>query len=465
MAHAEHSTDCPSSLIRFDLHFPPRTPFTNAKSQEEAGQGWEQFLNLVRRQGILDPHHPTLPLAPTLTGLDPVAERTLLEHLTHVLRAVDRLARHYAESRELQRFLGLPPFLHECALSEPPRRRHVDHCRFDLGGARLDQMRVFEVGGDYPISNLSGLLNRYWRQADAVRWLTDQYRPARCEEPGWMMAELLDLAAARGIDPADARRVAVLCPEELRSTSEIRLLEAHVRHHRRTPVYVLPEHFQDDDVVLGFLPHITQPFVEDPDRYAPMLKRVASGNLVVFNGVLGRLVAGNKLVSAMLSDPRFRHVFTPEQRASIDALIPWSRKLGDGITADEALAARADLVVKGPRSTCSAEACSSAGTRNPPRGARSWRRGRGRAGWRRSSRPPSTSAPGSAGDGGRWGSSSAAGGRSGTTAASPRRWWTSCPTAVCTRCSATTPPGPTTRSPHEKGGHSHVTTSRSPRRV
>ncbi|MCP2256535.1 hypothetical protein LX15_000218 [Streptoalloteichus tenebrarius] len=348
MAHAEHSTDCPSSLIRFDLHFPPRTPFTNAKSQEEAGQGWEQFLNLVRRQGILDPHHPTLPLAPTLTGLDPVAERTLLEHLTHVLRAVDRLARHYAESRELQRFLGLPPFLHECALSEPPRRRHVDHCRFDLGGARLDQMRVFEVGGDYPISNLSGLLNRYWRQADAVRWLTDQYRPARCEEPGWMMAELLDLAAARGIDPADARRVAVLCPEELRSTSEIRLLEAHVRHHRRTPVYVLPEHFQDDDVVLGFLPHITQPFVEDPDRYAPMLKRVASGNLVVFNGVLGRLVAGNKLVSAMLSDPRFRHVFTPEQRASIDALIPWSRKLGDGITADEALAARADLVVKAP---------------------------------------------------------------------------------------------------------------------
>ncbi|GAA1315454.1 hypothetical protein [Saccharothrix xinjiangensis] len=339
-------TGAATSLVRFDVCFPTGRPPTGTAADPP---GWVNFQSVLDGEAIVsEEERRLLPHAPVLTGLDPGAERVLVERLTRVLDAVQTLADRYADDEEVQRFFDLPPLIHACALADTRVGRHVDHCRFDLGGDRLDDVRIFEVGGDCPVSALHGLLNRCWRQVDAVRWFTDQYRPARCETPGWMVSELLDLAERQGRDPAGIRRIAVLCEDELRSFSEMRLIEAQIRQHGRAPVHLVPDRLGDDVPPVGFLAHITQSLVAEPDRHAPLLERIASGRLLVLNGVRGRMIGGNKLVSAALSDPRFHRLFTSDQLAAIRATVPRSRKLGDGTTAREATDQQGDLVLKAP---------------------------------------------------------------------------------------------------------------------
>ncbi|SHF17016.1 hypothetical protein [Streptoalloteichus hindustanus] len=345
--HSSRTDGSDASLFRFDLHFGQKKPGADVENTEHE-LGWEQFGSLARQDGILPLDHSAIPMAPALTGLDPDSERTLGRRLTSVLGAVERLARHYEVDSELRRFLNLPPLLHEYALADVRQDRYVDHCRLDLGGDRLSNVRIFEIGGDYPVSNMNGLLNRYWRRSSAVRSLTEGYRPARSEEPGWMAAELLDVAARRGVDGDAVHHIGILCTAELRSFTEVRLLESHIRHHGRTPALLVPDQLGDDELPLAFLVYPNQAIVENPERHVPLLKRIASGELIIFNGVRGRFVGGNKLVSAALSDPRFRSLFTADQNADIDALVPWSRKLDDGVTAGEAVARRTDLVLKAP---------------------------------------------------------------------------------------------------------------------
>ncbi|PSL52297.1 hypothetical protein B0I31_114124 [Saccharothrix carnea] len=341
---APTAVDSTTSLVRFDVSFPTGQPPTSA-----ADPAWDHFQRLMDGKAIFSAEERRLlPRAPVLTGLDPEVERVLVERFTRVLDAVETLAARYPQDGEVQRFFDLPPLIHDCALADTRIGRHVDHCRFDFGGDRLDDVRIFEVGGDCPVSNLHGVYNTCWRQVDAVRWFTDQYPPARCETPGWMVSELLDLARREGRDPDDIRRVAVLCGDELRSFSEIRLIEGQIRHHGRTPVHIVPSRLGGDVPPIGLLAHITRPMVAEPDRYAPLFERIASGRLLVLNGVRGRMIGGNKLVSAALSDPRFDRLFTSDQLAAIRAVVPWSRKLGDGTTAREAVDRRGDLVVKAP---------------------------------------------------------------------------------------------------------------------
>ncbi|NUT48514.1 MAG: hypothetical protein HOV94_14580 [Saccharothrix sp.] len=327
-------------LVAHDLHF--------VRDAGGLAPEWEQFTSLVHDDGLVEVDHPLLPLAPVLTGLDPVAERTLADRLTAVLDAVERLAERYPVDEDLQRLLGLPPALHDWAVRDDHPGRHVDYCRFDLGGDSTDTAQVFEIGGDFPMSNMCGLLNGYWRRVAAAGAFTGHYRPARFEEPAWMVDELLDIAARRGVDPDAQRRVAVLCADSFRSAGEIRLIEGQIRRRGRAPVTTSPEEFDEDDVRLGFLPFLSRPLVDEPARYRRLFQRIADGDLVVFNGVRGRLVGGNKLTLAALSDPRFRPVFTDAQAAAIDAVIPWSRKVGDGAGVADVVADRADLVLKAP---------------------------------------------------------------------------------------------------------------------
>jgi hypothetical protein len=318
-------------------------------SVDDYEQDWEQVMRLARSDGLLPEHDLYYPLAPAVTGLDPSVEQVLVERLQGILEAVECVARNYAKDTELQQFLNLPNFLQECALIDPHGDQYVDYCRFDLAGDQLDNIRVYEVGGDFPGSNItSGFLNSYWRKTLTIGPLIEGYQAARIEEPGWLVAELLKLGARRGVNIADTDQIALLCPEEIHFLPEVLLLKEQVRYHRRTPLCVAADQFDADGTSLGFLMYPNLPFVEDPDRYAAVLKRIANGGLIVFNGILGRAIGGNKLTLAVLSDPRFRRLFTDRQIANIDSLIPWSRKLDNGVTIHETQAQRADLVLKAP---------------------------------------------------------------------------------------------------------------------
>jgi hypothetical protein len=126
------------------------------------------------------------------------------------------------------------------------------------------------------------------------------------------------------------------------------LLRRQIRQHNRQPLSVAADKFNAAETPLVMVLYPNLPFVEEPDRYSPLLKHIADGKLITFNGILGRAVGANKRVLAVLSDPRFRRLFSEQQIACVESLVPWSRKLGDDTTVGEATTQRAELVLKSP---------------------------------------------------------------------------------------------------------------------
>lgn len=87
----------------------------------------------------------------------------------------------------------------------------------------------------------------------------------------------------------------------------------------------------------------------------PVLGAAARGEVAMFTPLDTELF-GSKATLAMLSDERNRHLFSPAELASVDAILPWTRMLvpgpvtlADGSTVDlleYAVAHRCDLVLK-----------------------------------------------------------------------------------------------------------------------
>lgn len=333
--------------------FPSDRPGTLTRAQYL--QDWDHVQALARADGLLPSHDIAWPLTSAVTAFVPDAERQLLDRLTAVMSAVETVAARWRVDPELRGFLALPPAIAELAMREPPADRVVDYCRFDLAGDHLDRVRIFEVGGDFPGGlPTSGLLNRYWRRTANVGPILAAYPPACIERPGWQVAALLELAARRGKqrDPGDP--IGLLVARELHPLPELDLLRSQIRQHAGTPICVPAEDPEADDIDLAMLMYPNTPFVHSPQRYARILDRIADDELVTFNGILGRFVGANKLTLAVLSDPRFRCLFTDGQIAGIDALVPWSRKVGDGVSAAQACARRHDVVLKTPFDAISA---------------------------------------------------------------------------------------------------------------
>jgi hypothetical protein len=92
-----------------------------------------------------------------------------------------------------------------------------------------------------------------------------------------------------------------------------------------------------------------------PELMDPVLGAVSRGEVAMFTPLDTELY-GSKAAIAMLSDERNRHLFTPAELASIDALLPWTRMvlpepvtLEDGRTVDlldYAIDQQDDLVLK-----------------------------------------------------------------------------------------------------------------------
>ncbi|HEV7733619.1 MAG TPA: hypothetical protein VGR62_15740 [Candidatus Binatia bacterium] len=85
------------------------------------------------------------------------------------------------------------------------------------------------------------------------------------------------------------------------------------------------------------------------DDAHPLLQAVRAGAVCLANPFRST-VANKKSAFAVLSDPAWAHLFTPDERAVIEAHIPWTRVLGrggdDATLCADATARRNDLVLK-----------------------------------------------------------------------------------------------------------------------
>lgn len=292
------------------------------------------------------------PVLPAVAVLDRAAEPLLRHRATTVVECLREVVRRYPLDPALQGFLDVPPTLRRWAFRQPlPQRLTVDLCRLDLLGDTLGTVRVLEFNASSPGSVLlGGLLNRFWRESPAAG-LLEAAGAARCrvEEPTWFADWLLAHGRSHGVADEDTRRVGLFAAP-WQSRGEFGLMEEQLRARGREPVTLAPgDPASAAGVRLGYLKYVPRD-VDEPADWDTFCARVAEGGLVVPNVPAERWVAENKLCLAALSDPRFRRLFTPDQGRILDTLVPFSRKLGDGITESETLADRAHLVLKAPYS-------------------------------------------------------------------------------------------------------------------
>ncbi|WP_126635091.1 hypothetical protein [Embleya hyalina] len=289
-------------------------------------------------------------LLPAVSVLERTAERILRRRVLTVVRCLERVVECYPDDPALRDFLGVPAVLHRWILRHDRRERPlVDFCRPDLVGANLGSVRVLEFNPSSPGGVMvAGSVNRMWRRSPAGAVLAEWSVPdTPMEQPTWFADWLVTHGRERGVSDAAAGRIALVRGRR-QSRFEVEVMRAQFTARGRA---LIPVDADDDaalsEFALAYLKHIPADAAE-VERWDGLCARLTAGDLIAPNVLAERWVAENKLCLAVMSDPRFRHLFTPAQHTALHALVPWSRKLGDGVSVAEAIAGRVDLVVKAP---------------------------------------------------------------------------------------------------------------------
>lgn len=324
---------------------PDRDPDSDAQAWRIA---YQSVAKCVRRDGLVTTSTGQgpipYPVAPAVALLNPDAESVLRRRVRAVLSGLNRITRLYGDNAELREFLALPEPLAAWVDRDLQNHvRQVDLCRFDLLGSSLDDVRVLEFNANCPGGLLyTGMVDAYWRAQPEVAEIIASWdaRPLAIEDRGWFAHWLLGL---RGGGRADG---VVLLRPDVGNQLEVAHMAAQLRG---CDVIVARQDVADyrrqDATRLAYLKH-SVPADADMRPWTRFCGDVVSGHLVIPSGLAGRWIGDNKLCLAVMSDPRFRYLFEQDEREAIDALVPFSRKLGQGISPAEVLANQKSLVAK-----------------------------------------------------------------------------------------------------------------------
>ncbi|MGW9213205.1 hypothetical protein ACWGR4_40385 [Embleya sp. NPDC055664] len=289
-------------------------------------------------------------LLPAVSVLERTAEPILRRRILTVVQCLERVVERYPDDPRLWDFLEVPAVLHRWIMRHDHRTRpRVDFCRPDLVGADLGSVRVLEFNPSSPGGVMvTGTVNRMWRGSPMGDVLAGWGVPdAPMEQPSWFADWVLAHGRERGVPNARTQRIALIRGRR-RSRFEVDVMRAQFTARGRA---LIPVDADDaaalSKFALAYLKYVPADAAE-VERWDVLCARLTAGDLVAPNALAERWVAENKLCLAVMSDPRFRHLFTPAQHTALHALVPWSRKLGDGVSVAEAIAGRVDLVVKAP---------------------------------------------------------------------------------------------------------------------
>ena len=291
-------------------------------------------------------------ISPGFSALHDSIEQQIRRQIMVAFSCLEHIARIYVHDQELQEYLDLPSIVQQWVLPDlPDSLRRIDLCRLDLLGENLGALRILEFNANNPAGLIrSGTLARLWRQVPNIADLLDEWKVATApfEQQDWFIQRLLALGASHGLVGFETRKIGLFYDPE-NPYSELTSMEKQVLRAGSVPILLNPmSTVVPEDVHLGYLMYNPRTILLNTNHWDAFCARVSSGQLVIPNPFAGRLVTENKLCLAVMSEPRFRRLFTVPQRQALDALIPWSRKLGDGITTAEAITNQRNLVLKAP---------------------------------------------------------------------------------------------------------------------
>ncbi|MFE3877584.1 hypothetical protein ACFXPX_24720 [Kitasatospora sp. NPDC059146] len=273
-------------------------------------------------------------------------------------RVIETLVAAWDHDRDLREVLTLPQVLREHVDAARDTRVHL--LRIDLLPQADGTLRVLETNANCP-GGLpgAGRGRAAWRSLLA-RHGVDVPGPLPADDPLWPGSWLLRLAEQHtGTRP---ETVALLCPDgSYRADTRdydtaltalgVRVLHADPREislDGRGGVVVRGEAVRHAFAKVGI-----QDLLRMGDGAASYLEAVREGRLFVQNGLRGRLIGDNKLCLAVLSDPRFAHLFDAADYRRVRPAIPWSRNLAhcDAATLRAVVRDRDRYVLKRPLDT------------------------------------------------------------------------------------------------------------------
>ncbi|MFF7258235.1 hypothetical protein [Streptomyces microflavus] len=340
--------------------------FSSERVLDPAGYGqwglsqgqFQDILDFVTRaartQGLevtLGDRAEPYPLLPSLVQLDAGAEQDLARTVPHVYQALLRIVRAHRHDAQLRAFLDVPRALRRWTDASPARDDRVDFCRFDFVGGGADA-KVVEFNANCPGGTLfTGAYDRLWQEQPAIASVLSAWdvRPSTISRPFWFPDFVLAHAhRARGTTPQGP--VAVFHKPGGNTLELAKLVELLAQRGRRA-FLTCPAAPDWHDAQTGYLKYSVQAALGDIDRWERFLGRLVDGRMTVVNPLPGRWIGDNKLCLAAMSDTRFARLFTDDENNAIQRLIPYSRKVGDGVEPRELRRARADWVLKGPYDT------------------------------------------------------------------------------------------------------------------
>jgi hypothetical protein len=309
-----------------------------ARDPEINARLFERLLDEQRELGLLHDERPTCPYLRPL-----ILARSQYEEIASAARvlagAFERLAQAALSDPRLRDELVLtereklmatfdPGYERLCVTSRLDAYLNGDEFQFleynaESPAGIADQMQLEKVL--FPLPHMKEFLERY------AHWTP---RPHR------RLLSALDSTYREWGGRAQRPQIAIVDWEGVSTASEFEILREYFEREGYATMIVDPRALEYDGraltagsfrVDLIYKRVVIHEFLDRFDERHAMSRAYAEGKVCMANSFRSKL-AHKKAGFAILSDPAYEHLFTPEQRSCIARHIPWTRRVREGWT-------------------------------------------------------------------------------------------------------------------------------------
>jgi glutathionylspermidine synthase len=293
------------------------------------------------------------PVTIGLSSLNKDAELELSRRMKVILGCLERIIKLYYHDPIIRDFLKIPASLRQFVDKDiNPSHHKVDLCRFDLIGESIDNLKIIEFNTNCPAGIVYfGLINKFWRDSPVIGDIIKEWgvKESLFENKRWFLSWMEEIARSRGINNFDSINIVY---QKGGNFHEMYKLQKIIRQYGYNCKLLDPfEVAESDQSSVIYLKCKVQNAISNAECWEKLCHGIIEGKIVVPNSLAGRWIGDNKLCLAILSDPKFSFMFSEDEKAVINSIIPWSRKLGEGIEVQEVINNKDDLVLKGPYDT------------------------------------------------------------------------------------------------------------------
>jgi hypothetical protein len=271
--------------------------------------------------------------------IDEVQFRQLAATSELVYTALQRLESAVLDDPALRAELALEPEEERLAVADPGFRSASPSARLD--GFLTDRIRFVEYNAESPAGMAySDNLAAVFDELPVMRELRRRHRlrplPVRAAQQAAMLAAFEEWARGR----PEAPTIAIVDWEGLPTASEFELFRQHFEAAGIPTVVCDPRalelrdgrlQFGDRRINLVYRRVLTSELLARDEETRTLREAYLCGATCVVNSFRAKLLH-KKMSLALLSDDRWAHIYTAEQRAAIESHVPWTRRLAEGAT-------------------------------------------------------------------------------------------------------------------------------------